>query len=234
MAKIAPHAENISAARPRSTKEAILAATCELVARQGIQGTTVRDITAASGANVAAVNYHFQSKDNLVELATRQITEAVNEAREAQLDAALTATGGAPLSAHQILRALILPVLTVSRAADGGSLYARVSSQLRTARYADESLQHFHHFGGTARRILGEMARSFPELPRDELVAQYEFARGAVLHLAIGLDPMFRRFELLASDEARPLPETPQISLTAAHLERLIAMLLTSFGRAAD
>lgn len=231
MAKYVENAENLSDARQNSTKEAILTATCELVARQGLQGTTVRDITAASGANVAAVNYHFQSKENLVAIATQRITHAVNAERERRLQEALGLNDPLPLSAEQILRVLIEPILTHSRSADGGSLYARVSFQLRTAPYAAESIQHLQNFGATARRIIAQMARSFPQLGRQSLVEHYEFARGSALHMVIGLDPLSRRIEMLMRDEDADLSPLPSLTLDQAAIDRIIAQLLPSFGK---
>ena len=47
-------------------KEKILNTAFELMSKNGIDRTTVRDIAAASGANLASLNYHFGSKDKLV------------------------------------------------------------------------------------------------------------------------------------------------------------------------
>ena len=48
-----------------ATKERVLAAATSLFAERGFHGTTVRDIAARAGANVAAGNYHFGSKKAL-------------------------------------------------------------------------------------------------------------------------------------------------------------------------
>ena len=47
------------------TKAALVAAAGELFARKGLEGASVREIAEKAGANVAAVNYHFGSKENL-------------------------------------------------------------------------------------------------------------------------------------------------------------------------
>jgi AcrR family transcriptional regulator len=49
----------------RSTKERLLAATIELLERDGWDSVTVRKIGAEAGVNIALVNYHFGSKTNL-------------------------------------------------------------------------------------------------------------------------------------------------------------------------
>ena len=43
----------------------LIEAAMELFAEKGYEGTSVRDLAAAAGVNVAAVNYHFGSKDAL-------------------------------------------------------------------------------------------------------------------------------------------------------------------------
>lgn len=47
------------------TRAALLAAAAELFAEQGFRATRVREIVARAGANVAAVSYHFGSKEGL-------------------------------------------------------------------------------------------------------------------------------------------------------------------------
>lgn len=48
------------------TRQALLAATRACVGRKGLAATTSRAITAEAGANLAAITYHFGSKDGLV------------------------------------------------------------------------------------------------------------------------------------------------------------------------
>ena len=52
----------------QDTKERILVAARELFIENGYNGTSIRDIASASEANVAHVNYYFQSKYNLFEI----------------------------------------------------------------------------------------------------------------------------------------------------------------------
>ena len=55
------------ASRERSTKERILGAAEALFATHGFAGASLRQVTAAARVNLAAVNYHFGSKDKLIE-----------------------------------------------------------------------------------------------------------------------------------------------------------------------
>jgi AcrR family transcriptional regulator len=49
-----------------TTKDKILEATLEIISSQGFQNVTIRKIATAAGVNIAAVNYHFGSKDNVI------------------------------------------------------------------------------------------------------------------------------------------------------------------------
>ena len=58
------------------TRERILDAAERLFAERGFAGTSVREITDAAAVNLGAVNYHFQSKENLyAEVFARRVAE---------------------------------------------------------------------------------------------------------------------------------------------------------------
>jgi AcrR family transcriptional regulator len=58
------------------TKTALLDAAKQLVIERGYAGASIRELTAASGTNLGAVNYHFGSRENLLNQA---ILEAILE-----------------------------------------------------------------------------------------------------------------------------------------------------------
>jgi AcrR family transcriptional regulator len=92
------------------TRSAILAAAERLYADRGFGDVTLRDIVAEANVNLAAVNYHFGSKDELIAelFVTRSI--ATNRERLHELKAAEEQGGGrAPIEV--ILRALVGPTL---------------------------------------------------------------------------------------------------------------------------
>ncbi|MFN8846134.1 MAG: TetR/AcrR family transcriptional regulator [Bdellovibrionales bacterium] len=47
------------------TKTKIMEVAFELFGKEGFEGTSIREIARLSGANLAAVNYHFKTKENL-------------------------------------------------------------------------------------------------------------------------------------------------------------------------
>jgi AcrR family transcriptional regulator len=92
------------------TRSAILTAAERLYAERGFSDVTLRDIVAEANVNLAAVNYHFGSKDDLIAelFVTRSI--ALNRERLHELRAA-EEKGGGRADIHDILRALVAPVM---------------------------------------------------------------------------------------------------------------------------
>jgi AcrR family transcriptional regulator len=92
------------------TRTAILAAAERLYADRGFGDVTLRDIVAEASVNLAAVNYHFGSKDELIAelFVTRSL--ALNRERLRQLKAA-EEKGGGRASIEDVLRALVGPTL---------------------------------------------------------------------------------------------------------------------------
>jgi AcrR family transcriptional regulator len=71
-----------------STKERILSAAEELFARHGFAGASLRAVTATANVNLAAVNYHFGSKENLINEVFRRRLDQLTETRLNALKAA--------------------------------------------------------------------------------------------------------------------------------------------------
>lgn len=86
--------------RSRSgTAAAIVAAVFDLIEKRGLQGLTTRDIAAEAGVNVAAVNYHFGSKDQLLAHVLAQAGANAFESIEVEVSSAPDLDLGAQLRA---------------------------------------------------------------------------------------------------------------------------------------
>jgi AcrR family transcriptional regulator len=88
------------------TKSRILDTAEKLFALNGFKPTSLRDITAEAQVNLAAVNYHFQSKDSLIDAVIARRIEPVNQRRIEMLDAL-----GPDATLEQVLTAFLAPVL---------------------------------------------------------------------------------------------------------------------------
>lgn len=90
----------------QTVREKIKLAVIEGIEEQGIQSLTVREIARRAHVNVAAINYHFGSKENLIEIALHQ---TLDEAFINMIDEELTGDGSQPL---ELLQKFFLALFT--------------------------------------------------------------------------------------------------------------------------
>src|SRR5271170_6536430 len=96
-----------------TTKDRILDAAERLFARVGIEASSLRAITAEADANLASVNYHFQSKDALIRAVIARRLGPITERRLELLDACERSAGSGPLPLDQVLDAFFRPVVEI-------------------------------------------------------------------------------------------------------------------------
>src|SRR3984893_2104851 len=102
------------------TKTRILDAAEKLFGMSGFDSTSLRDITAEAGVNLAAVNYHFQCKEHLVDGGHCRRSGPGNRRRKQRLEA----TGDNP-TVDQIRRAFVIPVIVDLKIASVAPLLGR-------------------------------------------------------------------------------------------------------------
>lgn len=102
-------AKRIPVETPSDTREQLLLAAGELFAEKGFHGTTVREVCARAGANVAAVNYHFGDKQGLFDEAVLHAFAFIDRIVPLSL-AGLTL----PQQLHQVIRHLLAGFLDPS------------------------------------------------------------------------------------------------------------------------
>lgn len=168
-----------------TTKEKILAAGEVLFAANGYDGTSMRDITEQARVNVAAVNYHFGSKENLLTALLDRIITPINVERIELLDE--MESDGEP-SLTQILTAFLLPDL---RALE--TLRERSPALPRfVSRMYSEASPLMHNvigaqFAELGRRFGSAFARSLPDLGRDEIAFRLSCVVGIVVYMFAGV-----------------------------------------------
>ena len=106
-----------------STKDRILTAAEELFALHGFAGTSLRQVTSVADVNIAAVNYHFGSKENLVNEVFRRRMDEMSSARLAQLARASSAQPG---DLRAVLAAFVEPALALAHEKNNGGAFVRV------------------------------------------------------------------------------------------------------------
>src|SRR5256884_4198918 len=88
--------------------------------QHGFEGASMRMLTAKAGVNLAAVNYHFGSKDALIEAVFRRRLDPMNAARIAELERLEQEAGGRALAAEAIIRAFVGQSLRLVEDTEGG------------------------------------------------------------------------------------------------------------------
>ena len=142
------------------TRTAILNAAERLYADRGFGDVTLRDIVAAANVNLAAVNYHFGSKDELIAelFVTRSL--ATNRERLNELRAAEEA-GGGRANIDAIFRALVGPTLRgcLGPTSEGSTaarfmIRASIESVPPIRRIKNREVDHLRKFAAAMRRSL--------------------------------------------------------------------------------
>jgi AcrR family transcriptional regulator len=142
------------------TRSAILAAAERLYADRGFGDVTLRDIVAEANVNLAAVNYHFGSKDELIAELFVSRSIQTNRERLNELKAA-EERGGGRASIEEIVRALVGPTLRGCLGPDReGSTAARfmirasIESVPPIRRIKNREIDHLRKFVAAMRRAL--------------------------------------------------------------------------------
>jgi AcrR family transcriptional regulator len=175
------------------TRQKILDTACRLFAEKGYRGTTVALICRGAGANIAAVNYHFGSKENLYQQAWRHAHDrllvqvppdgavASNEPPEQQLRGRIRAG----LQRAMLGDAIEYRIMRNEMANPTGLLRQVIDDAIRPIRQAMQ---------GILRELLGPQATDLDvELCEDCVVAPFmhiTHRRQAEKHE--GLAPVFR------------------------------------------
>ena len=192
------------------TRTRIIEASVEVFLEKGYDLATIRDICARAQANVAAVNYHFGSKEKLVEQVFKRRLDALNQHRLAEL----AKVAGKPATRlEDVLAAYIRPALELSHEGNG-SLFMRVLA--RAFAEHDDTLRQFlsENYGHVMKQFTAEFARLLPHLDKAELYWRIDLVTGALTHAMSGFG-MIQRKDNVTEQQHR--------EQTAAHLIRFAA-----------
>lgn len=194
-----------------STRQRIIAAAERLFSRDGLEQTTVRAIAAAAAVNIAAVNYHFGSKEALERETLRLLAERANAERLARLERCLATGTGAPML-EDLVEALLAPY--VDGAGSRPSLLPELILLLGMPTAKRES-QHMLAtlFDEVAERFVDAFALCLPQVSRAELWWRYHLSIGTIVY-AVGKSGRHGRLKRLskgAADATRPEELLPHL-----------------------
>ena len=174
-----------------ATQSRILDAAEALFMEHGFEATSLRQITSVAGVNLAAVNYHFGSKDDLFEAVLTRRLDPMNQERIAFLTRFEQDAHPKTLSPEKILAAMFIPALRLARDPErGGKDFLRLLGRA----YADPApfIRQFlaEQYAVMIGRFKAAFGRALPHLPKKELSLRLHFVMGALSYTLAGTDAL--------------------------------------------
>ena len=180
----------------------ILDAAEHLFMEHGYDGASMRMLTTAAGVNLAAINYHFGSKEGLMQAVFKRRLSWLNAERLKVLDALEQKAAGAPLRPSQILEAFFGTLLTMGERSElGGMVFLRLIG--RTLTEPASFIREF--FAGEYQQVIerykSALYRALPDVPQDEIAWRFQFMLGAMSYSIAGTDSLRILGGISLSDE---------------------------------
>lgn len=169
---------------PTDTKTRLLDAAERLFSHQGFANTSMRAITTEAEANLAAANYHFGSKEELLNAVLERRLLPLNQERSARIDQVLSkaeAAGHKPI-AEELLRAFIEPTLAFRHGSSGSRDFISLVGRSMTS--ADPAVRE--RFIALVQPLFFKLhqalCRALPQLSSELVFTRLFFVMGAMSH----------------------------------------------------
>jgi AcrR family transcriptional regulator len=160
------------------TPERLKAAVEELLLTKGEAGLTLRDITESAGANVAAVAYHFKSKDNLVSLV---FGEALDEVTNLQTNRVKALP--ADHSLRDLIEVWLHPLLSSSGPDDREAKLWLIIQRGAAEKSPGLVANMMRAANPVEQTLLPLLARHLTHLSKDELIFRHNAVLGGLAGL---------------------------------------------------
>ncbi len=173
------------------TRSRILDAGERLFMEHGFDGTSMRMITSQAGVNLAAVNYHFGTKELLIQEVFRRRLTHLNQSRLAALAQLEAEAAGSPLKPSRIVDAFFGTALRMAADVEGGG-HTFMCLLGRTYTEPNEFVRKFlaEEYAECFERFLTALYRALPEVDRNEILWRFHFMMGAMSYAIAGTDAL--------------------------------------------
>lgn len=166
------------------TKQLILDTSELLFAHRGYRGTSLRSITEKAGVNLAAVNYHFGSKQRLLEEVIKRRIIPLNRIRRKRIEEVREEAGkkNKRPDVKAVLFAFIEPTLSFKENNPGARNFIAFIS--RSFSDPDDTVKKtFHRFIKPMFQLLSEAVHeALPKLSQEDIFWRLHFTIGALIH----------------------------------------------------
>ena len=165
-----------------STRQRLMEASGQLFADHGWKAVSIRAIAAAADVNVAALNYHFGSKEQLLTEIFAALAKPIVEERM-RLLAEIERSGETPLPLEAILEAFLRPALAVgSDRQTGKRTFVKLRARLATESEAFSRRILASAFDESSNAFLAALERALPEISRADLEWRFHLMLGAMFY----------------------------------------------------
>jgi len=172
----------------KDTRSRILDVAEELFSEQGFDRVSIRDITKKAEVNLAAINYHFGSKEDLIEAIFEREVIPVNEARIDALDAVERSSKKDP-KLEAILEAFIRPAVQCSLGKPkGGKAFSRLFGRCLSEPSPEIEALLKRQFEPLVERMDAALMKALPKLSRSDIFWCMKFTFGALHHWLLTKD----------------------------------------------
>lgn len=167
-----------------SAKHTLLEAAQRLFGAKGFEKVSLRALTQEAGVNLAAVNYHFGSKEGLIESVVESYMNPVNEERLRRLTEAEEESG---ISLETIMDCYLRPVLeAVKRSALSEKLFFQMMGRCMSDRGLEKlPASTLSLFEEVTTRFPQAMLRTNPHLTIEDILWRLHFTVGVLIHVLI-------------------------------------------------
>ncbi|MGD9418313.1 MAG: TetR family transcriptional regulator, partial [Verrucomicrobiota bacterium JB025] len=182
---------------PRSKAKQKLITTAEkLFAEHGFDTISIRDITSAAKANVAAINYHFSSREDLVDLVITQNLSPLLAAQESALDSLASNRSIQPPDCRKLFEISIQSIVTNERSSKlPNPLYYRLIGLILQMDWNLLPDAILSRKSALDRRIIELLQRTHPEQSHDQCAMRYHFTCGATSNLLTHSQSIFQTID---------------------------------------
>ncbi len=173
------------------TATRILDAAEGLFAELGMEATSLRLITQQAKVNLAAVNYHFRSKEALFEAVfiRRMQPWAMDCLRRLDALEARAAAGKERLTPEAVVMTYVGPALSLSKdASRGGAMFVRLFSRVLVEDHRQLRETVARQYGDLVARYTQAFARAAPGLSSEESEWRMHLGFSVMFHAFAGND----------------------------------------------
>jgi AcrR family transcriptional regulator len=171
-----------------NTRSRILDVAEGLFAEEGFDRVSIRDITRKARVNLAAINYHFGSKEDLIAAIFERRVVPVNEARLAALNL-VERSGKKTRKVERILEAFIRPTVQCSFGApESGKAFSKLFGRCLSEPSPEIETLLKRQFEPLVNRLHAALMKALPHLSRSEIFWRLKFTFGALHHWLLTRD----------------------------------------------